>query len=264
MSAARPSPLLAQMIAAAREAGAGLQEDFTRLAGLDVRRKTRSDFFSEADLRAEATVRRLLGAARPDYGFLGEEGGLVPGRDAGSTWIVDPLDGTTNFLMGIPIFAVNIALEQAGQVVAGVTYNPMLQEMFWAERGQGAYLNDEPIRVSRRTELADAVLAVGIPFQGKPRGEYFVREMARLTPRVAGIRRLGAGAVDLAYVAAGRFDAYWEQSVSVWDIAAGVVLVEEAGGIISDTAGRPLDLRGGTILGANPRIHAGLVEALQP
>jgi len=252
------------MLAAAREAGAGLREDFARLAGLDVRRKTRSDFFSEADLRAEATVRRVLAAARPDYGFLGEEGGLVSGADPDSTWIVDPLDGTTNFLMGIPIFAVNIALEQAGKVIAGVTYNPMLGELFWAERGKGAYLNGERIHVSQRSELADAVLAVGIPFQGKPRREYFIREMERLTSRVAGIRRLGAGAVDLAYVAAGRFDAYWEQSVSVWDIAAGVVLVEEAGGIISDTAGNPLALRSGTVLGANPRIHADLIEALRP
>ncbi len=258
------SAVLVPMLAAAREAGAGLMEDFTRLAGLDVRRKTRSDFFSEADLRAEATVRRVLSAAQPDFGFLGEEGGLVPGRDPGSTWIVDPLDGTTNFLTGVPIFAVNIALEQGGQVVAGVTYNPMQGELFWAERGHGAFLNGQPIHVSRRTELADAVLAVGIPFQGKPRHEYFIREMTRLMPNVAGIRRLGAGAVDLAYVAAGRFDAYWEQSVSVWDIAAGVVLVEEAGGIVSDTAGNPLDLRSGTVLGANPRIHGELVAALRP
>jgi len=258
------SALLEPMLAAAREAGAGLKEDFAKLAGLDVRRKTRSDFFSEADLRAEATVRRILGDARPDFGFLGEEGGLVGGRDPDSTWIVDPLDGTTNFLTGVPIFAVNIALEQAGRVVAGVTYVPLLEELFWAERGRGAWLNGERIQVSRREELADAVLAVGIPFQGKPRGEYFLREMERLTPRVAGIRRLGAGAVDLAYVAAGRFDAYWEQSVSVWDIAAGVVLVEEAGGIVSDTAGNPLALRSGTVMGANPRIHGELIAALKP
>lgn len=254
---------LAAMIATAREAGRGLVEDFTKLGGLDVRRKIGSDFFSEADLRAEATVRQRLHEARPAYGFLGEEGGFVAGSDPESTWIVDPLDGTTNFLCGIPLFAVNIALERHGEIVAAVTYNPVLDEMFHAEKGGGAFLNGRPIRVSERVSLTDAVLAVGIPFAGKPRHEYYLREMERLMPRVAGIRRLGAGAIDLAYVAAGRFDAYWEQSVSVWDIAAGVLLVTEAGGVVSDTTGGPLDIRAGTVLGCNPRVHAELVEALR-
>jgi len=250
------------MQAAARAAGDGLAEDFTRLAALDVRRKTRSDFFSEADLRAERTVREHLAADFPDYGFLGEEGGLQVGRDPTATWLVDPLDGTTNFLSGIPIFAVNIALEKDGELVAAVTWVPLQGEMFHAERGAGAWLNGRPIRVSERTELADAVLGVGIPFQGKPRAECFTREMERLMPRVAGIRRLGAGAVDLAWVACGRYDAYWEQSVSIWDIAAGALLVREAGGVVSDTRGGPLELRGGTVLGCNPRLHAALVAAL--
>jgi myo-inositol-1(or 4)-monophosphatase len=253
------------MLDAAFAAGEGLKRDFGDIANLKVRHKHGlDDMFSEADLRAEQTVRERLAGFRTDYGFLGEEGGLVAGDDTDHVWIVDPLDGTTNFLIGLPLFAVNIALAERGKVVAGVTHVPLLGETFWAERGQGAYLNGAPIRVSQRQDMIEAVLGVGIPFASKPRHEQFGAEMARLTPRVAGIRRLGAAAVDMAYVACGRFDAYWEQSVCAWDIGAGVIIIEEAGGVVTDTLGRPIDLDGGTVLASSPQLHGQLVEALSP
>jgi len=256
------SALLEAMVAAAKAAGAGLMRDRERAGTLDIRRKSGSDFFSQADLTAEATVRRTLADAAPDFGFLGEEGGLIAGRDPESTWIVDPLDGTTNFLRGMPTFAVNIALEQKNEIVAAVTYVPAMEELFHARKGHGAFLNGQPIRVANGEGIQDSVLSVGIPFAGKPKQDYFLREMRRLMPQVAGIRRLGAGAIDSAWVAAGRFDAYWEQSVSPWDMAAGALLITEAGGVVSDTAGRPLNIRGGTFLGCTPKVHAALLEAL--
>lgn len=256
--------LFEAMIEAAKAAGAGLMQDRSRHHTLDIRRKSGADFFSEADLNAESTVRRVLSEAAPEFGFLGEEGGLIAGKDPESTWIVDPLDGTTNFLRGMPTFAVNIALEQRGEIVAAVTYVPAMGEMFHARKGHGAFLNGQPIRIAAESVLEDSVLAVGIPFGGKPKHDYFLREMRRLMPKVAGIRRLGAGAVDSAWVAAGRFDAYWEQSVSPWDMAAGALLITEAGGVVTDTAGRKLDIRGGTFLGCAPKLHEALVAALAP
>jgi myo-inositol-1(or 4)-monophosphatase len=259
------SPLLATMIDAAKRAGEGLIIDQARLSTLTIHDKLGpSDVFSEADLRAEEIVRGALMGARPDYGFLGEEGGLTPGSDASHMWIVDPLDGTTNFLTGSPLFAVNIALARDGEVIAGVTHVPKLNETFYAETGGGAWLNDTRIYASTRTEMHSAVLAVGIPFATKPRHEQFYAEMERLTQRVAGIRRVGAGAIDMAWVACGRFDAYWEQSVSAWDMAAGVVMVREAGGVVTNTLGGKLDLMGGTMLASTKVIHGELIEALRP
>lgn len=258
-----PTDLIRMMIAAAQEAGDELERDFAALGTLEIQHKGPADFFSAADLKAEATVKRLLTAAHPDFGFLGEEGGLS-GGDARYVWMVDPLDGTTNFLRGIPAWAVNIALTEDGKPIAGVTYVPPTKEMFWAERGRGAWLNGQPIRVAETSRLEQSVLAVGIPFAGKPRQEQFVVEMQRLTSRVTGVRRLGAGAVDMAYVACGRFDAYWEQSVSPWDMAAGAILVEEAGGLALNTLGEPLDVRGGTVLACTPGIRGELVAALAP
>lgn len=261
----RYSDALTAMINAARAAGDRLREDFADLASLSVQIKGNfGDPFSEADTRAEETIRTHLSRAAPDYGFLGEETGLTPGADPDHVWVVDPLDGTVNFLVGLPIFAVNIALARRGEVIAGVTYVPMAREMFWAEKGAGAFLNGKPIRVSSRATLGEAVISVGIPFQGKPRHEQFAHEMALLTPSVAAVRRLGAGAVDTAYVACGRFDAFWEQSVKAWDMAAGAILVSEAGGVVTDTLGGPLDLMGGTCLACTPQIHAQLLQALRP
>lgn len=257
------SPLITAMLDAARAAGEGLKRDFAAISTLQVHHKAGlDDMFTEADTRAEQTVRDLLSAHRPEYGFLGEEGGLTEGEDPDHIWIVDPLDGTTNFLVGLPLFAVNIALARRGEVVAGVTHVPMLDETYWAKRGEGAYLNGDRIKVSDRQSLIEAVLGVGIPFASKPRHGQFLAEMERLTPRVSGIRRLGAGAIDMVYVACGRFDAYWEQSVSAWDMAAGVVIVEEAGGVVTDTLGRKLDLYGGSVLASTPQLQAALVEAL--
>lgn len=259
------SELLQAMIEAARTAGDRLKLDFADLKSLDVRFKNGAgDPFSEADLRAEETVKSLLAKARPSYGFLGEEGGLSTGSDAEHVWVVDPLDGTMNFIRGVPFFAVNIALARAGEVIAGVTYVPMMDEMFWAEVGGGAFLNGQPIRVAKTERLEDAVLAIGIPFAGKPRQEQFLHEIAQLTPRVASVRRLGAGAVDTAYVACGRFDAYWEQAVSPWDMAAGAVIVREAGGVVTDTTGGPLDIMGGNVLNCTPGIHAALLAVIRP
>ena len=253
------------MIDAALAAGEGLREDFLRVASLEIAHKLNlADPVSAADLRAEKTVRDMLGRAYPDHGFLGEEGGLASGKSAQSLFVVDPLDGTTNFLCGIPLFAVNIALVEDGRVVAGVTHVPMLGETFWAERGGGAWLNGKPIAVSERKDMINAILGVGIPFAGKPRHRQFLVEMERLTERISGIRRLGAGAIDMVYVACGRFDAYWEQSVSPWDMAAGVVIVEEAGGIVTDTLGRPLDIHGGTVLASTPQLHREVLSAIAP
>jgi len=263
-STASVSPLLEVMIGAAAAAGEGLQEDFARLSSLEIEYKLGPDPVTVADRRAEETVRKILSEARPDYGFLGEEGGMVPGRDEEHLWIVDPLDGTVNFLFGLPLFAVNIALARRGKVIAGVTHLPILKETFWAEEGSGAWLNGRAISVSERRGLINAVLGVGIPFAGKPRHEQFLAEMERLTPKVTGIRRLGAGAIDMVYVACGRFDAYWEQSVNAWDMAAGSVVVEEAGGIVTGTLGQPIDFHGGTVLASTPQLHPELLQALAP
>lgn len=262
---AEVSPLLGKMIEAARAAGEGLRQDFLAVSSLKIMHKVdASDPVSAADLRSEKTLRERLAAVNPDYGFLGEEGGLTAGADASHMWICDPLDGTANFLFGLPQFAVNVALAKDGHVIAGVTHAPMLGETFWAERGKGAWLNGQRISVSRRTGLINAMIAVGIPFASKPRHEQFAVEMLRLTPKISGIRRLGAAAIDMAYVACGRFDAYYEQAVCAWDIGAGVVIIEEAGGVVTDTLGRPLDLENGTVLASTPQLHAELLRAIEP
>lgn len=252
------------MMQAARWAGDALRASRTRLGTLDVRAKMgAADVFSEADLEAESIVRDALKQAQPEFGFLGEEGGVVAGADPDHIWIVDPLDGTTNFLTGSPLFAVNIALARQGHVIAGVTHVPVIDETFWAEEGGGAWLNGERISVSQRQTLEESVLGVGIPFATKPGHAQFRDEMAKLTDRISGIRRLGAGAIDMAWVACGRHDAYWEQSVSAWDMAAGVIIVREAGGVVTATDGKPLDLRAGTVLASSPTIHSQLLEILR-
>ncbi len=259
----QPSERVAAMIAAAHSAGEGLRKDFLEISALEIKHKAGlADPFTAADLRAEESVRAALEAHEPTYGFLGEEGGLVKGTDDAHVWIVDPLDGTSNFLCGLPLFAVNIALARDGEVIASVTHVPMMDETFWAEQGAGAWLNDKPIRVSPREGLINAMLGVGIPFAGKPRHAQFLAEMERLTPQVTGLRRLGAGALDMAYVACGRFDAYWEQSVSSWDMAAGIILVQEAGGIVTGTSGQPIDMMAGTVLASTPQLHSTMVEVL--
>ena len=258
-----PSALLKVMIDAVRRAARGLARDFGEVSELQVSKKGAADFVSAADLKAEQVLFDELIRVRPGYGFLGEERGLVPGTDKTHRWIVDPLDGTTNFLHAIPHFAINVALERDGQVVAGVTYNPVTHDLFWAERGRGAFLNDRRLRVSARARLDEAVIATGIPFLGHGQHATFLKELHQLSQRVAGVRRFGAAALDLAWVAAGRFDGFWERDLNAWDIAPGLLLVSEAGGAVSDADGGEAMLAKGSVCAANPAIHALLVDRLR-
>jgi myo-inositol-1(or 4)-monophosphatase len=253
------TPLLDAMIGAARAAGEGLMEDRARLGELRVRDKGVGDFVSPADLRAEETVRGMLSRFAPRYGFLGEEGGRTAGADD-LTWVVDPLDGTTNFLWGAPLFGVNIALARGDDVLAGVTYLPALNELYWAEKGAGAFMNGAPIRVSTRQMLIESVVAIGIPFAGKAGHSRFHAEMARLTHRTMGVRRTGAGSVDMAFVAAGRFDAYFERIVAPWDMAAGAVIIAEAGGVARDADGGPFALNANSVCAGPAALVALLIE----
>jgi len=259
---ATPSALVNVMIEAARKAGKGLIRDFGELNELQVSKKGLADFVSAADIKAEQVVFEALEKARPGYSFLGEERGLIEGTDKSHRWIVDPLDGTTNFLHALPHFAVSIALEREGTLVAGLVYNPVSQDLYWAERGKGAYLNNEKrLRVAGRSRMEDAVLATGIPFLGHGQHAKFLKELHQMSQRVAGVRRFGSAALDLAFVAAGRFDGYWERDLKAWDIAAGMLLVTEAGGKVSEIDNpdaNPLDT--GSILAANMELHP-VIEA---
>jgi myo-inositol-1(or 4)-monophosphatase len=258
-----PSALLKVMTDAVRKAARGLTRDFGEVAELQVSKKGVADFVSAADLKAEQTLFEELNRVRPGYGFHGEERGVIPGTDKTHNWIVDPLDGTTNFLHSIPHFAINVALEREGQVVAAVTYNPITHDLFWAERGRGAYLNDRRLRVSGRSKMDEAVFATGIPFAGHGGHAKFLKELHQVAQRVAGIRRFGAAALDLAWVAAGRFDGYWERDLGAWDLAAGILLVSEAGGMVTDADGGDTMLTGGSICAANPSLQPLLLERLK-
>jgi myo-inositol-1(or 4)-monophosphatase len=258
-----PSALIKVMSDAVRKAARGLTRDFGEVAELQVSKKGPADYVSAADIKSEQVLFEALAAARPGYGFLGEERGLIAGTDKTHTWIADPLDGTTNFLHAIPHFAVTVALEREGQIVAGVTYNPITNEHFWAEKGRGAYLNDKRIRVAARRDLGESVLATGIPFMGVPGHAVFLKELHQISNRVSGVRRFGAAALDLAFVAAGRFDGYWERGPSKWDVAAGVLLVTEAGGTVSDADGGTDALNNHSILASNPELHPLILQKLK-
>ncbi|SET72115.1 inositol monophosphatase family protein [Oceanicella actignis] len=223
------------MIKAARRAARSLLRDFGEVENLQVSRKGAGDFVSRADLKAEEIIRTELMTARPNYGWTAEESDAEEGKDPTRRWIVDPLDGTTNFLHGLPHWAISIALEHKGEIVSAVILDPAKDEMFVAEKGAGAWLNDRRLRVSARTEMTEMLFATGIPF-AKNAGDLALtmQDLARLMPRCAGVRRMGSAALDLAYVAAGRYDGYWERSLNVWDIAAGVLIVREAGGFVQD------------------------------
>jgi myo-inositol-1(or 4)-monophosphatase len=251
------------MVAAARKAARGLQRDFGEVENLQVSLKGPANFVTAADRKAEKTIFEELSKARPGYGFLMEEAGVVEGADKSHRWIIDPLDGTTNFLHGIPMFSISIALEREGQLVAGLVYNPISDEMFIGEKGQGAFLNDRRIRVSARRELPQAVVATGIPHIGRPDHPRFMTELGAVMNEVAGVRRMGSAALDLAYVAAGRFDAYWEANLSAWDIAAGIVLVREAGGFVADLAGRDDMIGTGGIVAGNDMLSRKLGDLLK-
>lgn len=254
------SPALNVMVAAARKAGRPLIRDFNELENLQISMKGPADFVTSADKRTEKILIDELTKARPGYGFLGEEGGVLKGADATHRFIIDPIDGTTNFMHGIPHFAISIALEREGQLVAGLVYNPVTDDMFTAEKGHGAYLNNKRLRVAARKELAPSVIATGLPFLGKDGHARAAAEMAEVMNVTAGIRRFGAASLDLAYVAAGRFDGFWEHSLQAWDIAAGIVLVREAGGMVTDLRGGAEMLAQGTVLAANENLHPQLLK----
>ena len=251
------------MIKAARKAGRGLLRDFGEVEQLQVSSKGPGDFVSKADLKAEQTIRDELTEARPNYGWVGEESKAAAGADPTRRWIVDPLDGTTNFLHGLPHWAVSIALEHKGEIVAAVVYDPIKDEIFVAEKGAGAWMNDRRLRVSGRRDMLEMIFATGIPFGGRTELPRTLRELATLTPRTAGIRRWGAAALDLAYVAAGRYDGYWERGLNAWDVAAGILLVREAGGFVGPIEEQGDPLEGGSLAAANANVYEPLRTILR-
>ena len=255
--------LLKVMSDAARKAARGLNRDFGELAELQVSRKAPADFVSAADLKAEQAVFEALEKARPGYSFLGEERGLIEGTDKTHTWIVDPLDCTTNFLHAIPHFAINIALQREGAIVAAVTYNPVTNELFWAEKGKGCFVNDKRLRVAGRKHLDESVLGTGIPFLGHGQHARFLKELHQISQRVAGVRRFGAASLDLAYVAAGRLDGFWERDLKPWDMAAGLLMIQEAGGKVTDMDGGEDMLTKGSICTANLELHPLMLDKLK-
>jgi myo-inositol-1(or 4)-monophosphatase len=258
------SALLTVMVNAAFKAGRALVRDFGEVENLQVSRKGPADFVSNADRRAEQIVFEELRKARPTYAFLMEEGGEVAGTDGQHRWIVDPLDGTTNFLHGIPMFAVAIALERGQEIVASVIFNPVMDELFTAEKGGGAWLGDRKrLRVAGRRHLADSVIATGIRGGGAGDDALIIRQIAHLAPATSGIRRTGSASTDLAWLAAGRFDGYWESRLSPWDVAPGWLMLREAGGTMTDYAGTPGSIWNGQVVAANEDIHRQLLKALQ-
>jgi myo-inositol-1(or 4)-monophosphatase len=251
------------MVKAARRAGRSLKRDLGEIENLQVSMKGPANFVSLADKRAEEMLYTDLNKARPGYGFLGEEGGNRDGTDKSHTWIVDPLDGTTNFLHGIPQFAVSIGLAREGQVIAGLIYNPANDELYMAEKGSGAFLNDTRLRVAGRKQLNECVIACGLPHIGRGDHELSRMEMTELQPKVAGLRRFGAASLDLAFVAAGRLDGYWERNLQPWDIAAGIILIKEAGGTVGDINGGDVLTTGNVVCG-NEFVHGALTKILRP
>ncbi len=261
---AAQSGIITVMERAARKAGAKLRRDFGEVEHLQVSRKGPADFVSRADQQAEATLVEELQRARPDWGFLLEEGGTVEGARGKPRWVVDPLDGTSNFLHGIPHFAISIAVQDArpdggwGDFIAGIVYQPITDESFWAERGRGAWRHDQRLRVSARRDLADALIATGIPYFGHGDAVAWSRIFGAVSPEVAGIRRFGAASLDLAWVAAGRYDGFWESDLRPWDVAAGMLLVREAGGFVTDYRGGERSIERAEILAANDGLHSKL------
>jgi myo-inositol-1(or 4)-monophosphatase len=257
------SALLNIMMKAARKAARQLNRDFGEVEKLQVSVKGPANFVTAADRKAEQTLRDELMTARPGYSFVGEEGGRIDGPDKSHTWYVDPLDGTTNFLHGIPHFAISIGLEREGTMVAALVYNPVSDEMFLAERGKGAFVNDQRLRVAGRRTMEDAVVACGLPHRGRGGLAEFRTEFAAVQEQVAGLRRFGSAALDLAYIAAGRFDIYWERNLQSWDMAAGILLVREAGGYVTDCDGHDAMFAKGNIVAGNETLLKELLTILK-
>src|SRR3954463_6816269 len=257
------SAVINVMVKAARRAGRSLKRDLGEIENLQVSLKGPANFVTLADHRAEEMLHSDLTKARPGYGFLGEEGGSRAGEDKTHTWIVDPLDGTTNFLHGIPQFAISIALQREETIVAGVIYNPANDELYTAERGKGAFLNDQRLRVAGRRKLAESVIACGLPHIGRGDHELSRIEMTEIQDKVAGLRRFGAACLDLAFVAAGRLDGYWERNLQPWDLAAGQIIVREAGGTVSCVDGSSDPLKTGHVICGNEHVHGQLVKIIK-
>ncbi|WP_209424448.1 inositol monophosphatase family protein [Pararhodobacter sp. SW119] len=251
------------MIKAARRAGRSLVKDFREVENLQVSAKGPGDFVSKADLEAERILREELLDARPNYGWLGEETGTTEGTDPTRRWIVDPLDGTTNFLHGLPHWAISIALEHKGEIIAGVVYDAAKDEMFQAEKGLGAFMNDQRIRVSGRSKMIECIFATGVPFGGRSTLPATLQDLGRLMPVCAGVRRWGSAALDLAYVAAGRYDGFWERALNPWDVAAGILLVRESGGFVAGRTATENPLDSKLILAGNGQVFeqfAGIIR----
>lgn len=257
------SAIINVMVQAAMKAGRSLSRDFGEVQNLQVSLKGPGDYVSQADRRAEEIIFTELAKARPSYSFLMEERGEVAGDDDQHRFIVDPLDGTTNFLHGIPMFSVSIALERQGQLAAAVIYNPAMDELYTAERGGGAFMNDRRLRVAGRRHLTDAVVGTGIPHLGRGHHGHALIELKNVMGEVAGVRRFGSAALDLAYVAAGRLDGFWESWLSPWDMAAGILMVREAGGFCTDLEGKQAMLDTGTVVAGNEPIHKALLKTVQ-
>jgi myo-inositol-1(or 4)-monophosphatase len=258
------SAIINVMVQAATKAGRSLARDFGEVQNLQVSLKGPGDYVSQADRKAEEIIHTELSRARPGYSFLMEERGVVPGDDDQHRWIVDPLDGTTNFLHGIPQFAISIALQREGTIIAGVIYNPANEELYIAERGKGAFLNDQRLRVAGRRKLNECVIACGLPHIGRGDHELSRLEMTAIQDKVAGLRRFGAACLDMAFIASGRLDGYWERNLQPWDVAAGQIMVRESGGIVSGIEGDDDPLKTGHVICGNEFVHAELVKILKP
>ncbi len=257
------SPLMTVMVDAVMKAAKGLRRDFGEIENLQVSRKGPGDFVSAADHKAEKIIRESLERARPDFGFVMEEAGIVEGKDPAHRWHIDPLDGTINFLHGIPHWCVSVGLEREGVIVAGVIYDPAKDELFVAERGKGCFMNNRRMRVSSRIDPMEAVIGTGIPGVGQKDHPAFLRQLSTVMLNVSGVRRFGACALDLCYVASGRLDGYWERGPHSWDLAAGLLMVKEAGGFISDAFGKDDVLHADTVVAGNEAMHQMLLKHLK-
>ncbi|WP_182180382.1 inositol monophosphatase family protein [Methylobacterium radiotolerans] len=257
------SPLMTVMVDAVRKAARGLRRDFGEVENLQVSRKGPGDFVSAADRKAEDVLRDALMKARPGYGLVLEENGIIEGTDKSHTWHIDPLDGTSNFLHGVPHFAVSVGLEREGQIVAGAIFDPIKDELFVAERGKGAYLNNRRLRVSGRQDMADALVGYGTPYLGRGSHPRLLRELGAVMAVAGGTRRMGSAALDMAYVACGRLDAYWERDLQTYDFAAGVILVREAGGFVTSADGAAEPLAPRSVACGNEGLHRDLVAILK-
>ncbi|AZV78779.1 inositol monophosphatase [Parasedimentitalea marina] len=251
------------MIKAARKAGKSLVKDFREVENLQVSVKGAGDFVSKADIAAEKILKEELLGARPTYGWMAEESDEIPGQDPTRRWIVDPLDGTTNFLHGLPHWAVSIALEHKGKIVAGVIFDAAKDEMYFAEKGTGAWMNETRIRVSGRHRMIESIFATGLPFAGRSDLPATLQDLARILPACAGVRRWGSAALDMAYVASGRYEGFWERRLNAWDLAAGIILVQEAGGLVQGLDPEGNIVETGEVICANEPIFENFAKVIR-